>query len=83
MSNIFDDTRAAVNQAMATLRAADEVAGDMAYLLKGRLRKVSNADTLKALKRELRDFDMHTGKWKAASRTWCGAWTRRRRKVSA
>lgn len=64
MSNVFDDMRAAVRQAADTLRAADSVATDLAWMLRGRLRKVQNRDSLRALKRELRDFDMTTGEWK-------------------
>lgn len=63
MSNPFDETRSAVRNAKAQLEAADEVAGTMAGLLVGRLTKVWSVDTLAALKRELRDFNIHTGKW--------------------
>lgn len=65
MSNVFDEMRAAVRQAADTLRAADNVATDLAWLLRGRLRKVQSADSLRALKRELRNFDMTTGEWKS------------------
>jgi hypothetical protein len=63
--NVFDEMRAAVNNAAETLRAADDCAGSMAALLKGRLRHVANVDTLRKLKRELRDFDMVKGEWKS------------------
>jgi len=54
----------AVNEAEQTLHAADSVADKMARLLVGRLRKVRSAWVLKALKRELADFNMHTQEWK-------------------
>jgi hypothetical protein len=55
--------RQAVRQAESTLTAADSVATDLAWLLRGRLRRVNRADHLRALKRELRDFNMRTGRW--------------------
>jgi len=64
MGNIFDDMRSAVRDAKQTLLAADNVAGDLAWLLCGRLRRVASIHTLRALKKELRNFDMTTGKWK-------------------
>lgn len=63
-NNIFDEMRRAVILARDTLDAADATATDAAWLLKNRLRHVSNIYTLRALKRELRDFDMTTGQWK-------------------
>lgn len=64
MGNVWDEMRHAIADATNTLRAADSVAEDMAYLLKGRMRQVDNKYTLRALKRELRDFDSTTGTWK-------------------
>ncbi|MFA6051530.1 MAG: hypothetical protein WC762_02965 [Methylobacter sp.] len=64
MSNKFDQMLDAVNEAEQTLHAADSVADKMARLLVGRLRKVRSAWVLKALKRELADFNMHTQEWK-------------------
>lgn len=64
MSNAFDDVHEAVEQAKLQLAAADEVAYNMAQLLRGRLRKVDSHSTLAALKRELQDFNAVTGKWK-------------------
>jgi hypothetical protein len=64
MSNAFDDVRAAVDQAKFQLQAADDVAGNIAYLLQGRMRKVWNTSVLAALKRELSEFNIQTGKWK-------------------
>lgn len=63
--NIFDDMRRTVREAELTLRAADVVAGDMAQLLRGRLKSVEDIQCLKDLKRELTKFDSHTGKWKS------------------
>jgi hypothetical protein len=62
--NAFDDVRAAVSAARFQLDAADSVACNMAVLLQGRLRKVDSARALAALKRELSDFNIQTGKWK-------------------
>lgn len=64
MSNPFDDVRTAVVQAEEQLRAADGTATDLARLLKGRLRHVRYSGHLVALKRELRDFNIHTRGWK-------------------
>jgi hypothetical protein len=68
MSNAFDDVRAAVDHARFQLEAADSVATNMAILLRGRLRKVSSHSALAALKRELQDFNIQTGKWKEPGR---------------
>lgn len=57
------DMRIAVDRAKYTLDNADDVASDLARLLQGRLRHVSPY-ILKKLKKELRDFNMHTGNWK-------------------
>lgn len=64
MSNPFDEILRAVNDANQQLRAADEVATDLARLLDGRLRRVNSAYILSRLKEQLRDFNMHTGKWR-------------------
>lgn len=55
--------RAAVGEAEATFRAADDFAETMAALLVGRLRHVSSRH-LAALKRELRAFDAQQKVWK-------------------
>jgi len=60
--NPFDAIREAVNEARVIQRAVDKSATDLAWLLEGRLRHVS-PDLVKRLKRELRDFNMHTGRW--------------------
>lgn len=62
--NVWDEMRAAMDEARDRLRAADNCANDMASLLRGRLRRACNPLVLRALKRELRDFDMTTGGWK-------------------
>lgn len=61
--NKFDEMRQAVAEAKVTLSAADGVAADMARMLVGRLRCASGY-TLQQLKRELRDYNIHTGRWK-------------------
>jgi hypothetical protein len=53
----------AVRDARNTLQLADDAVRDLGGLLPGRLHKVSTYD-LRRIKRELRDFDMVTGKWK-------------------
>jgi hypothetical protein len=56
------DVRSAVEEAKATLRAADNVASDFAYLLQGRLRSVYSS-YLRELKKELKNFNSRTGEW--------------------
>jgi hypothetical protein len=64
--NKFDEMRGAVAEAKQTLAAADSVAGEMASLLVGRLRCATvRSWDLKRLKKELRDFNIHTGTWKS------------------
>lgn len=64
MNNHFDTMRAAMDEARQVQAAADSQANKMANMLRGRLRKVGSYN-LAALKRELRDFNMHTGEWKS------------------
>ncbi len=64
MANKFDEMRQAVREAEFTLDAADTVASQMASMLVGRMKKVNSAYTLAQLKRELRAFNIHTGKWR-------------------
>lgn len=61
--NQFDAMRAAVRDAEMTLSAADTVACQLAPLLAGRLRNCHSSD-LARLKRELKDFNIHTGRWR-------------------
>lgn len=63
MNNPFDELRAALDQARMLNRALDNQADSMAHLLVGRLRNLSPY-RLSALKRELRDYNIHTGRWK-------------------
>jgi hypothetical protein len=60
--NQFDQMRAAMCDAEAQMRAADDVADQMLGMLLGRLRKCSTY-RLKRLKRELQSFNAHTGEW--------------------
>lgn len=64
MSNKFDEMRNAVSDAETTLWAADQIADDLARVLRGRLRKCRQHN-LQALKRELQDFNIKTGRWKS------------------
>lgn len=57
------EMRRQINEARDVLRNADEVAGQIAGLLPGRLRHVQTW-VLQDLKRELKDFNAHTGEWK-------------------
>ena len=63
MSNMFDNMREALSNAKDVQRAADANSTAMAQMLVGRLRHVDSVSVLRALKRELRNFDMTTGKW--------------------
>jgi len=57
------EMKAALDEAERTMRAADIAADQAARLLKGRLRRVSPY-ILKHLKKEMRDFNISTGRWK-------------------
>jgi hypothetical protein len=61
----YQELAMAVQDAKNTLEKADSCTGQLARMMAGRLRE-SNASayTLAKLKRELRDFNIHTGKWK-------------------
>lgn len=68
MSN--EETLAARTCALRrSIERANEEANDAAYqmamLLIGRLRKVCNRSALDALKRELADYNIKTGRWKS------------------
>lgn len=63
MANVWDDIRTALQEAEDTDRALNMYAKRMAALLPGRLRHCNGAD-LKKLKEELRDYNIHTGKWR-------------------
>jgi len=64
MTNKFDEMAEAIDDARTLLRAADANVRKMADMVAGRLRvgNVSNS-TLTALKKELRDYNIHTGTW--------------------
>ncbi len=59
----FDEMDVAIWDAKRTISRADVVIVKLADLLCGHL-KVVGEGTLGSLKRELRDFNMHTGCWK-------------------
>lgn len=65
--NSWDQMLAAMRDARNTMSAADQQASEMARMLaeNGRLRKCS-AYQLRQLKKQLRDFNSVTGKWKNA-----------------
>lgn len=63
MGNKWDEMRLAYQEAENQIKSADGVVNDMANMLRGRLRKV-NQFYLKQIKRELRDFNIGTGRWK-------------------
>lgn len=63
----YDEMSAAVKDAERTMRLADIATDSLVQLVVGRLRKVTSwrgHDALKSLKKELRDYNMGTGKWK-------------------
>ena len=62
--NKWDDMREAVQDANSTLDAADSVVDDLAYMLKGRLNKVSRGWVLSLLKKELKRWNIHTEQWR-------------------
>ncbi|MEN6431293.1 MAG: hypothetical protein ABFD06_00130 [Smithella sp.] len=62
MGNKWDEMRESYREAERQIQAADAIVNDMAGMLQGRLRKVSTYK-LSQLKRELREFNIHTGKW--------------------
>lgn len=62
-ANPWDVITAALRDARYVDDAIKRHASAMARFLAGRLRSADPSD-LRALKRELRDFDMTTGRWK-------------------
>jgi hypothetical protein len=67
--NKWDEMREAIKEAEITMRAADSMALDLAKILVGRLRKIDTSwyaggRILGDLKRELRDFNIQTRRWK-------------------
>lgn len=63
MENAWDAVSAALAESRRIDAAIKDHAAKIARLLPGRLRYVSD-DVLTDLKNELRDFNIHTGKWK-------------------
>lgn len=61
--NAYESARELVREAERIRSAQRETAELMARLLRGNLRHVSQS-VLADLKKELRDFNIHTGKWK-------------------
>ena len=59
----FGDMSSAIREAEETQRLADQYASRMVRFIVGRLRRVDSSE-LNALKRELRDWNTHTGDWK-------------------
>lgn len=59
----ISEIKQAADQARTELSRIDLMANDLADLLVGRLRHVSWISTLIALKKELRKFNIHTGRW--------------------
>lgn len=59
----WDDFRKCFDEAERTMKQADDVAEDMAAMLRGRLRKVSPY-VLKQLKHELSQFNARNFAWK-------------------
>lgn len=63
MSNPFTDITQAIQAAKEARAAVQRHSNSMAYLLRGNLRSVLSRSILAELKKELRDFNIHTGKW--------------------
>lgn len=61
--NEWDQVRDAVAAARRLDSALNQYANAMAETMIGRLRSVNSTSTLAKLKRELRDFNIHTGRW--------------------
>lgn len=62
--NIYDQMNQMVDEAQSTMDAADRVVWKLAKILIGRLRHVPSGWVLRQLKKELADYNMHTGQWK-------------------
>ncbi len=58
-----EQMRQAMQEAKQTMRAADNCANDLAECLVGRLKGVSTYK-LAQLKKELANYNIHTGRWK-------------------
>lgn len=60
----YDEANQLLKATRITMEGADTMADGIACLLVGRLRKVRSGTALKALKKELANYDMTTGRWK-------------------
>lgn len=60
----FDDILTGVEDAEQTSRLFDRMLNRLAKLLVGRLRRIEGYGVLKALKRELQDYNAATETWK-------------------
>ena len=61
----FEEMAEAIAEAEMTIRRGDRHVAAMASLVRGRLRSGGVSTwVLEELKRELRDFNIHTGSWK-------------------
>lgn len=60
----WDEMMQALREAKAKLSSADRIVGDIASVVVGRLRSGHVSDVvLKALKRELKGYNIHTRSW--------------------
>jgi hypothetical protein len=59
----FSDMSSAMRDAEQTQSLADQYASRMARFIVGRLKNVDSSE-LRDLKRELRGYNIHTGRWK-------------------
>lgn len=60
----YEEARQLLALAKTSNEAADSIADGIATLLCGRLRKIRSGSVLRALKKELQNYDMTTGRWK-------------------
>ncbi len=64
----WEELDEAVCEAQQTLNLADDHVRSMAKMVIGRLQQADVRNSvLTALKKELRDYNIHTGKWKKRS----------------
>lgn len=60
----WDEVNQGYKDARNRIRETDAIVGDMASMLVGRLRQAGvSRSVLAKLKRELRNFNIHTGRW--------------------
>lgn len=61
----FDEASRAIDQAESTIRIMRSQVARMAKMCAGRLQDCGvSRDTLRKLKKELENYNMHTGEWK-------------------